>query len=73
MRIEVFSGPSCSQCEAAKRLLAQRGLDYIEIDVSTPSGMAQFRERLPRMKAVPQVFVDGEHIGALEDLRVRWG
>ncbi len=35
--------------------------------------LAEFRERLPRVKAIPQVFIDGEHIGGFEDLRLRLG
>lgn len=73
MRIEIFTGPSCSYCEAAKRLLAERGLVFAEIDVATAEGLARFRERLPRVKAVPQIFIDGAHIGGYEDLRERLG
>ena len=73
MRIEMFTGPSCSYCEAAKRLLAERELAYAEIDVATAEGLARFRECLPRVKAVPQILIDGAHIGGYEDLRDRLG
>ena len=30
-----------------------------------------FRMRLPRVRSLPQIFVDGEHVGGYEDL-CRW-
>ena len=69
--IEIFTGPKCSYCADARELLRERGLTYRERDISEPSVMAEFRERLPRHKSIPQVFVDGEHIGGFEDLQLR--
>ena len=68
--IEIFTGPGCTQCAAAKAVLGDRGLSYVEHNVAEASALAAFRERLPRAKAIPQIFVDGEHIGGLEDLRL---
>ena len=69
--IEMFAGPNCRHCQAAKDLLAEKGLAYTERDVSDPETLQEFRERLPREKAIPQIFIDGEHIGGYEDLRLR--
>lgn len=71
MRVEMFTAPNCSYCEAAKRLLAEHGIGFVERDASDPAVRAEFRERLPREKAVPQILIDGEHIGGYEDLRLR--
>jgi glutaredoxin 3 len=71
MDIELFTGPGCAQCESAKRLLRERALSWREQDVSQPQALAAFRARLPRERALPQVFIDGEHAGGLEDLRLR--
>ena len=71
--IEIFTGPGCSHCEQAKKLLSQHGLEYTERDVSTPGVIAEFRERLPRLKSLPQIFVDDKHLGGLEDLQNRLG
>lgn len=68
--IEIFTGPGCVHCEQAKTLLAQHGLDYTERDVSEAAVMDEFRARLPRSKALPQIFADGKHLGSLEDLRI---
>ncbi len=68
--IEIFTGPGCSHCEQAKALLRQHGLDYAERDVSAPGVITEFRERLPRLKSLPQIFADGNHLGGLEDLQI---
>jgi glutaredoxin 3 len=69
--IEIFTGPGCHHCEAAKALLKKHGLAFAERDISDPAVMGEFRERLPRIRAIPQIFEDGEHVGGLEDLRLR--
>lgn len=71
MKIEIFSTPQCSYCDAAKKLLDEKGIAYSNLDVmSDPAILADFQARLPRAKAVPQIFIDGEHIGGYEDLRL---
>ena len=69
MEIEIFTGPGCGYCQAAKQLLAEKGLAFVEHDVSDPAALQAFRERLPRVKSIPQIFIDGEHIGGYEDLK----
>jgi len=68
--IEIYTGPGCVHCEQAKALLKQHGLDYSERDISEPAVMDEFRMRLPRSKALPQIFADGKHLGSLEDLQI---
>ena len=71
MKIEIFSTPQCSYCDAAKKLLDEKGLAYTNLDVmSDPAILEDFKRRLPRVKAVPQIFIDDEHIGGYEDLRL---
>lgn len=67
--IEVFSGAKCVWCQAAKRLLNKRGLAYTELDVSDPKILSDFRNRLPGVRAIPQIFIDGAHIGGFDELR----
>ena len=71
MKIEIFSTPQCGYCDAAKQLLATKGLAYINLDVvAEPENLKEFKRRLPRARDVPQIFIDGEHIGGFEDLRL---
>jgi glutaredoxin 3 len=68
--IEIFTGPGCSHCAAAKTLLRERGLAFTERDISDAAVLEEFRERLPRVRSLPQLFADGSHIGGYEDLRL---
>ena len=69
--IEIFTGPGCSYCQAAKALLNERKVPFTERDISDPAVLAEFRERLPRVRSIPQIFADGAHVGGHEDL-VLW-
>ena len=66
--VEMFSGPKCSYCEQARTLFKLRGIDCVEYDVSQTEHMQRFHNRLPRTKALPQIFINGNHIGSYEDL-----
>ena len=68
-KIEIFSALDCGYCQRAKELLDGKGLAYREFDIAAdPAQLEELRRRLPRSKAIPQIFVDGEHIGGYEDL-----
>lgn len=69
--IEIFTGYGCSYCDRAKAVLQECGLAFVERSVDDQTVLAEFRERLPRVKSIPQIFVDGEHIGGYEDLVLR--
>ena len=69
--IEVFSGPNCVHCEAAKQLLNDSGLEFVERRVDEPDELDELRRRLPRAMALPQIFIGGDHVGNDDDLRIR--
>ena len=69
--VEVFSGPNCVHCEAAKQLLQDSGVEFFERSVSEPGELEELQRRLPRAMALPQIFVGGHHVGNDDDLRVR--
>ena len=69
--VEIFSGPGCTHCEAAMRLLDEHGLPFTERRVDDPEQLAELQRRLPRAMALPQIFVGGDHVGNDDDLRVR--
>lgn len=66
--VEIFTAPRCGYCDKAKALLREKGLSYREHDVSAADARAELAARLPRVKAVPQIFLAGTHIGGYEDL-----
>jgi len=68
-RVLVYSQPFCGYCSAAKRLLTAKGADFTEIDVMfEPGRRDEMIERSGGRRTVPQIFIDGRHIGGFEDL-----
>jgi len=62
--IEIYTTPFCPFCIAAKRLLDKKGVAYTEIDVMMRSALRrEMIERTGGSRTVPQIFVDGEHLG----------
>lgn len=68
--IEVFAGPQCSYCARAKALLAARHIPYVELDITVEKNRVELLKRLPRSRTIPQIFINGEHIGGCEDLEI---
>lgn len=70
-RVIVYSQPFCGYCSAAKRLLASKGVEFTEIDVMfDPAQRREMMERSGGRRTVPQIFIDGQHIGGYDDLTV---
>ena len=68
-KVEIYTTMLCPFCYRAKKLLEKKGVDYTEIDVSTdPSGRAAMRERAGGRHTVPQIFIDGAHVGGCDEL-----
>jgi glutaredoxin 3 len=68
-RIQIYSTPFCGYCGSAKRLLATKGAEFTEIDVMfEPERRQEMLERSGGRRTVPQIFIDGRHIGGFDDL-----
>ncbi len=68
-RILVYSTPFCGYCAAAKRLLTAKGAEYTEIDVMMdPERRQEMLAKSNGRRTVPQIFIDGRHIGGFDDL-----
>jgi glutaredoxin 3 len=68
-RIVVYSSPFCGYCGAAKRLLAQKGYGFEEIDVVFDPMRRDEMLQLCGRRTIPQIFIDGAHIGGYDDLK----
>jgi glutaredoxin 3 len=68
-KVEIYSSQFCGYCSRAKRLLSQKGVSYIEYDViEEPSKREEMVKRAGGRMTVPQIFIDGKHIGGSDDL-----
>ncbi|MFT4012427.1 MAG: glutaredoxin 3 [Paracoccus sp. (in: a-proteobacteria)] len=66
-KVEIYTTPTCPYCLAAKALLTRKGVAFQETDVSDPGPRAAMTERAGR-RSVPQIFIDGRHVGGCDDL-----
>lgn len=67
--ITIYTTRLCPYCHMAKNLLRGKGVPFEEIDVSGRSDLrAEMRERAAGRNTVPQIFIDGEHVGGCDDL-----
>jgi glutaredoxin 3 len=68
-KVEIYTRFGCPYCTRAKSLLAGKGIDYEEIDVGMNSGLRQeMMQRAHGRHTVPQIFIDGRHVGGSDDL-----
>ena len=67
--VEIYTRATCGYCHRAKRLLTMRGVDYKEIPVDgDQASRAAMIERAHGRTTVPQIFINGQHIGGCDDL-----
>lgn len=67
--IEIYSSGFCAYCVAAKNLLKAKGLDWREsrIDLD-PAAREAMLERSGGRRTVPQIFINGTHVGGFDEL-----
>ncbi len=68
-RVEIYSTLFCAYCARAKSLLEKKGVDYLNIDVmEDTSKRDEMMARSGGRRTVPQIFINGEHVGGYDDL-----
>lgn len=65
--VTLFTKPGCSFCLRAKALLIEHGYHYEEIALQSGVSYKSLRNITGRQTA-PQIFIDGQHVGGLEEL-----
>ena len=68
-QVEIYTTMFCPYCARARALLERKGVDYTEIDIiEEPQRRDEMIRRAEGRTSVPQIFIDGEHIGGCDDL-----
>ena len=68
-KITIYTTKSCPYCHAAKALLAKKGAQYEEIDVSFDAPERQrMMIKANGRRTVPQIFIGETHVGGSDDL-----
>ena len=68
-KVEIYTKAFCPYCVRAKRLLEEKGVEIEEYDLTY--GGPQRTEMIQRAQGrttVPQIFIDGRHVGGSDDL-----
>ena len=67
--ITIYSKSWCPYCSAAKKLLAEKGVAFTEIDIEKkPEARAEMIQRAKGRSTVPQIFIGEKHVGGCDDL-----
>jgi glutaredoxin 3 len=68
-RVEIYTKFLCPYCSRAKALLKSKGVEPEEYDITLGGERrAEMLQRAEGRSTVPQVFIDGRHIGGSDDL-----
>jgi glutaredoxin 3 len=68
-RVVVFSTAACTYCEHAKNLLRKRGVPFEDVDLGADPELQAQLTALTGLESYPQILVDGETLGGLNELR----
>ncbi|MEL6438709.1 MAG: glutaredoxin 3 [Cyanobacteria bacterium J06621_8] len=67
--VEIYTWATCPYCIRAKLLLWWKGVDFVEYKID---GDNDARERMAQRangrRSVPQIFVNGQHLGGCDDV-----
>jgi glutaredoxin 3 len=68
-KVEMYTTMWCGYCARARSLLQRKGVDFedIDLDVDT-SKRTEMVQRASGRTTVPQIFIDGMHVGGSDEL-----
>jgi glutaredoxin 3 len=69
--VEMYTKQFCGYCARAKALLRDKDVAFEEYDITMGGPQrAEMIERANGRTTVPQIFIDGQHIGGSDDLGI---
>jgi glutaredoxin 3 len=67
--VDIYTTMWCPYCARAKSLLEKKGVAYHEINLDEePGRRAEMVQRARGGRTVPQIFINGEHVGGSDDI-----
>jgi glutaredoxin 3 len=67
--VTIYTTMMCPYCVRAKALLTKKGVSFHEIDVSMDPDLRQeMTQRSGGRYTVPQIFINGQHVGGSDEL-----
>jgi glutaredoxin 3 len=69
MKTIVWTKPNCPNCDQAKALLKNKGIEYEERNIGVDWTKEQLLEAVPMARTVPQIFMGEEYVGGYTELK----
>ena len=66
--IEIYTKATCPFCVRAKALLNSKGAAFEELAIDGDMATREVMIERSGRSTVPQIFIDGQHIGGCDDL-----
>jgi len=70
-KVLTYTVDYCPYCKKAKALLTEKGVDFEDIDITANED--EMREKISKITGgrttVPQIFINGVHVGGYTDLK----
>lgn len=68
-KVEIYSTMWCGYCARARSLLQRKGVAFEDIDVDADGDKRdEMIQRAGGRRTVPQIFIDGRHVGGSDEL-----
>jgi glutaredoxin 3 len=68
-KVEMYTTMWCGYCSRARGLLQRKGVDFQDIDVEADGAKRdEMMQRAGGRTSVPQIFIDGVHVGGSDEL-----
>ena len=68
-KVELYTTMYCPYCTRARALLQRKGIEFVDIDIAQmPERRDEMIRRADGRRTVPQIFINGEHVGGCDDL-----
>ena len=68
-RILIYSRDGCVYCDMAVALAKKKNMEMSVLKLGTDYSVEEFQAKFIYAKTVPQIVLDGEHIGGYQDLK----
>lgn len=70
-KVTIYSTPTCTYCQAAKKFFADNGVEYTEHDVSTDEAKRNEMVEKSNQMGVPVILVDDELVVGFDEGKLK--
>ena len=69
-KVVIYTGIRCAHCDWAKALLNEKNVNFVEYNINKdPTKRDEMLKKSNGARTVPQIFIDGQHIGGNDKLQ----